>query len=163
MRQGKKTSLKLLKNTNAHSASTGKCAWEIDFYSFEVFKLVMAFGSRPVKKKLMRAKRQKAVAEGRQKQAIEFSREMTFLRIEMKNLSKKRKTKVINFLLEKGVHLGKCNLLLENYRKFINKYSAQATEEVPFELISAKEERAALRQMKLLASAVKRARKQKLL
>ncbi len=123
----------------------------------------MASGHTPIRKQATRVKRQKTVADGRRKQVVEFSGKMTSLRINMKNLSKERKIKLINFLFKNGVHLGKCNLLLDNYMNFINRYSAQATEETPFEAMVPKEERAALRQMKLLVNAVKQAKQQNLL
>ena len=130
------------------------------FLFFWMVKLIMTPRPSPVRKLAIRIKRQKAVAEGKKKHVIEFSREMTSLRVNMKNLSKERKTKLINFLLKKGINLGKCNLLLDDYMNFINRYSAQEAAEAPFEVIPAKEERSALRQMKLLSSAVKQAREQ---
>lgn len=123
----------------------------------------MASGHRPIKKPATRAKRQKAVAEGRRKQVVEFSGEMASLGVGLKKLSGKRKAKLLGFLSEKGVDLKTCDFLLDKYLKFINRYRAQAIAELPFEAISASEERAALRQMKLLVNAVKQARTQSLL
>jgi len=123
----------------------------------------MVSGHTPIRKPPIRVKRQKAVAEGRRKQVVEFSRKMTSLGIGLKKLPEKRKAELLEFLSEKGVDLKRCNFLLGKYLAFINRYRGQAAAEAPFEAITAKEERAALRQMKLLVSAVKQAKEQGLL
>ena len=120
----------------------------------------MPIKPHPVKKKPKRAIRQKTVAIGRKKQVIEFVGKISSFNMTFSKLSNERKYMVTKFMIEKGDDLKHCGSLKHNYMKFVNMYSTRAVREEPFELITSKEEKRALRQMKLFSKAVKEAKEQ---